>query len=67
MESKGRGDAISNETQDKAKKRTRKLRKVAGIFPALRAVIQSYFSSTGVFRSKITDPIEFDEMPLTLE
>lgn len=61
LEAKGRSNAFSNEAQTKAKDQTRQLRKVDGKFPVLRAAVQSYFTSTGGFRCKITDPEEYDK------
>jgi len=67
IESKGRSNSFDPSAQIKAKKQTRKLRKIDGQFPILRAAVQSYFTSSGYFKSRIDDPEEYDDDAIDIE
>ncbi len=58
LESKGRSNRFDLAAATAAKKQTRRLRKINGDFPVLRAAVQSYFSKALKFQ--INDPEEFD-------
>lgn len=67
IESKGRSNSFDPSAQIKAKKQTRKLRKIDCQFPILRAAVQSYFTNSGYFKSRIDDPEEYDYDAIDIE
>lgn len=66
LESKGRSNGYDNNAMTDAKQQTRKLRRIDGTLPNLRAACQSYFFWNR-FSVKLEDPPEYDDNAIDIK
>jgi len=61
FESKGHRRAMRRDTMEKAKRQTRSLRRIDDQYPALRAAVGVWFSTSGGTNARIWDPRGYDD------